>query len=467
MTPQHGPASALDAGPVFPAATREDWLAAAGAALKGKPLRSWRTDDGFEMAPLHEGHAGAAPIAGRPGGVPWIVTQRIDHPDPVAANRQALEDLAGGAGGLTLVAKGAATARGFGATLVSQALVEAVLAGVRLDLVRIRIEAAEAAPAVARLVAGCARGQGIDPATLDLAVGYDPVGCAAASGVAPAGWAEAAADLCRDGAGTVLSADGRLFHEAGASEAQEIAAIAAAALLYWRMLDQAGVPIEAARSRIEFVAASSADPFATIAKLRAARLVWARIEEASGLASVPVRLHAESSWRMMTRRDPWTNMLRGGIAAFAAGLGGADSVTVLPFTAAIGLPDAFARRVARNAQHVLIEEANLHRVADPVAGSGSFEALTTALAERAWAIFQDIEARGGMLAALSSGWLQARIADIAASRPAPDIVGTTKFPLAAEDPVAVLDVRPYFMPRPGPGSVVSRRLSEAFEDAPQ
>ena len=109
----------------------------------------------------------------------------------------------------------------------------------------------------------------------------------------------------------------------------------------------------------------------------------------------PIRLHAETAWRMTTRRDPWVNMLRTTVATFSAGLGGADSITVLPFTAALGLPDAFARRVARNTHLILIEEANLARVADPASGAGGFEALTDALCEKAWGLFQAIERDGG------------------------------------------------------------------------
>src|SRR5205085_12572173 len=130
--------------------------------------------------------------------------------------------------------------------------------------------------------------------------------------------------------------------------------------------------------------------------------LWARVEEACGLEPKPAEVQAETAWRMATRRDPWVNLLRGTIAAFSAGLGAADAITVLPFTAALGLPDAFARRIARNAQLILLEESNLWRVEDPAAGAGGFEALTDGLCERAWALFQEIEREGGMAESLAA-----------------------------------------------------------------
>ena len=172
------------------------------------------------------------------------------------------------------------------------------------------------------------------------------------------------------------------------------------------------------------------------------------MEQTCALAPHPVRLHAETAWRMTTRRDPWVNLLRTTIATFSAGIGGADSVLVLPFTAALGLPDAFARRIARNSQHILLEEANLWRVADPAAGAGGFESLTDALCEKAWALFQEIEREGGIVESLARGSLQDRIAVVrdqreraAATRKDP-ITGVSAFPNLHEAPVSVLIAAP-------------------------
>jgi methylmalonyl-CoA mutase len=181
---------------------------------------------------------------------------------------------------------------------------------------------------------------------------------------------------------------------------------------------------------------------------------------------------------MTTRRDPWVNLLRGTVAAFSAGLGGADGVTVLPFTAALGLPDAFARRLARNTQLILLEESNLARVADPAAGSGGFEALTDGLCEAAWTLFQEIEREGGIVESLMSGALPARIAAVRAERERAvatrrdPITGTSEFPNLREGAVSVL-MPPPPLPsgeaesarqrRPGEGPLPSIRAAEPFE----
>jgi methylmalonyl-CoA mutase len=147
---------------------------------------------------------------------------------------------------------------------------------------------------------------------------------------------------------------------------------------------------------------------------------------------------------MTTRRDPWVNMLRTTVAAFSAGIGGADAVTVLPFTAALGLPDAFARRIARNIQAILLDEANLSRVTDPAAGAGGFEALTDALCEKAWGLFQEIEREGGILESLKGDTLQARITAVRAQREKAiatrkePITGTSEFPNINDADVSVL-----------------------------
>jgi methylmalonyl-CoA mutase len=204
------------------------------------------------------------------------------------------------------------------------------------------------------------------------------------------------------------------------------------------------MPLDDARRCIYFRLAADQDQLLTIAKFRALRKLWARVEEACGLAPRPAFVAAETAWRMMTKRDPQGNIVRGTIAALGAAVGGADAVTVLPFSAALGLPDAFARRIARNTQTILIEEANIHRVADPSAGSGAIDTLTDALCARAWELFQDIEREGGAANAIDSGVIQKQVAKVRAEREAnvarrrDSLVGTSDFPDLGEDPVAVL-----------------------------
>jgi methylmalonyl-CoA mutase len=238
---------------------------------------------------------------------------------------------------------------------------------------------------------------------------------------------------------------------------------------YLRMLEAGGHDLERARDAIGVVLVADADEFLTIAKFRAMRRLWAQVEAACGLAPKPLRLHAETAWRMMTRRDPFVNILRATMAAGSAGLGGADVVTALPYTLALGLPDAFARRVVRNSQIVLIEESNLARVADPAAGAGAFEALTQNLVEAAWDAFQAIEREGGIVASLRQGRIQARIAEtravrarnVATRREA--LTGASEFPFLAEKPVAVLDVAAAPRSPSSDGALPSHRLAEPYE----
>lgn len=203
--------------------------------------------------------------------------------------------------------------------------------------------------------------------------------------------------------------------KAGGSAAEELGASLATGVAYLRALTEAGLGVDEACAQLEFRYAATADQFLTIAKLRAARRLWARVAEVCGAAGAQ-RQHAVTSSVMMTRRDPWVNMLRTTLACLGAGVGGADSVTVLPFDHALGLPDAFARRIARNTSTILLEESHLARVIDPAGGSWYVERLTAELADAAWAFFQEIERSGGQAAALRSGMIGERLASTWAAR---------------------------------------------------
>ena len=206
------------------------------------------------------------------------------------------------------------------------------------------------------------------------------------------------------------------MHDAGGTEAQELAFALAAAVAYLRAFEAGGIALDAARRMIAFRLTADADQFLTIAKFRAMRKLWQRVEESCGLAPAPAFVEAETAWRSMTRDDAYVNILRATIAVFSAGVGGADAITVLPFTAARGLPDRFARRVARNTQLVLLEEAGIAHVADPTAGAGWSEDLTDKLCRAAWTLFQEIEAAGGAAAALERGLIQKKVAAARAAR---------------------------------------------------
>ncbi|MGW4699655.1 methylmalonyl-CoA mutase family protein, partial [Streptomyces sp. NPDC004285] len=263
-----------------------------------------------------------------------------------------------------------------------------------------------------------------------------------------------------------LTVDALPYHEAGGSAAQELGCSLATGVAYLRGLTAAGLSVTEACGQLEFRYAATADQFLTIAKLRAARRLWARVAEACGAPRAGAqRQHAVTSPVMMTRRDPWVNMLRTTIATLAAGVGGADSVTVLPFDDALGLPDAFARRIARNTSTVLIEESHLSRVIDPAGGSWYVERLTDELAHAAWEFFQTIEREGGQEAALRSGLVAERLAGTWAARSKKlatrrePITGVSEFPHLTEKPV---DRAP--APEAPSGGLPRVRRDEAYEE---
>lgn len=446
----------------FAAPSQEAWRSAVDKVLKGTDFEKklvGRTADGLRVEPLYPPATGPRALRAAPGR--WQVAARLDHPDPAEANGLALADLEGGADSLTISFSGAAAARGYGLVADDVAALDRALDRVMLDLVQLRLDPAPQGRVNALMLAALVERRGLDPAALRVAFGFDPLGVLSTAGSIAAPWNEVgrrlattiAALSARGFTGPFVTVDTRPCHEAGASEGQELGVMLATSVAYLRALAEQGLPLDKARDALAFTLVADTDEFLTIAKLRAARLLWARVQEACGLVPRPTRIHVETAWRALTRRDPWVNLLRGTVAAFSAGVGGADSLTVLPFTAALGLADGFARRVARNTQLVLLEEANLWRVADPAAGAGGFEALTAGLCERGWGCFQQIEATRaggaqGLLAALADGSLQREIAQTraaaakaVATRRLP-ITGTSEYPNLGEGRVAVLSVAP-------------------------
>jgi len=465
--------------------TESDWRDAVEKALKGAAFETLisKTDDTISIRPLYQSARDAVAQAGRATGTRWRITQRIDHPNPAEANRLALGDLAGGADALDLVFADSASAFGYGLRNADTVMLKTALSGVFLDGIHIRLSPGPHGSRVAPAFAETVVALGYAPSSIDVDFGLDPIGALATRGDLAERWSQVApriaaliSDLKSRGfTGRFLSADGRPYHGAGATEAQELAAVLATGIAYLRALEAAGIELDEAAAAIGFAVAVDADQFLGIAKVRALRRLWSAACQACGLEAPVAHIHAETSWRMMTRRDPWVNMLRTTVAAFAAGIGGVNSLSVLPFTAALGLPDGFARRVARNTQTMLLEETNLYRVADPAAGSGFVETLTEDLAAEAWAGFQEIERAGGIVAALTEGSLQRRISEARAKRRAAiekrrkPITGTSEFPNIAEKPVITLPVAPWPAAQPHADAALrieplpQVRLAEPFE----
>jgi methylmalonyl-CoA mutase len=349
-----------------------------------------------------------------------------------------------------------------------------MLDGVYLDLVPVLLDAGEqyvaAADAVLALVADLDDEQ---RGRLSLDLGADPF-TAPLSGRPTVGTDEVIAIARRTAGQTgvrAITVDGPALHNLGASASWELAGAVAAGVSYLRLLTEAGLSVSDALRHISFRFAADDDQFMTIAKLRAARRLWARVAEVAGDGAAGAAVvHAVSSAPMMSRRDPWVNMLRTTLAAFAAGVGGADTVLVAPFDAAIpgGLPGTattFTRRMARNTQLLLLEESHLGRVLDPSAGSWFVEDLTAQLADQAWAHFQDLESRGGFVAAREhlseqiAAVREARADDIAHRRTA--LTGVNEFPNLAEKPLAGAAEEPGVY-RYGAGFEALRDRSDAY-----
>ncbi len=395
---------------LFPPAGRADWEAL--ATRSGRvPLSSLtaHSDDGFAVGPIYPAGDGA-PLPGRAPGTRWVAAQRIDRGDTATVVGTIASAIAGGATGIVLVLADSATARGHGIAPDRETLA-GICADAPLAGLHVRIDAGEAGPGLAvDLVPSLAR-----TGANDVCFAFDPIATLAARGFlarpvedhldALLSLATAMDDAGIDG--EALVADGRVWHDAGASEAQELAAVLATACAWLRAAEDKGLDLERVARRLGIILSADADQFLSIAKFRAAHQVLGRLFELLDLPPRTVRIHAETSWRMMSRRDPYLNMLRATGAAFAAGVAGADAVTVLPF-ALDG--DGFADRMSRNIQSIALDEAGLFHVGDPGAGSGAIEALTGELAASAWNEFRAIEADGGMLAAVRSGSLQARVA---------------------------------------------------------
>ena len=271
----------------FPAATHEQWRKLVDSVLKGAPFEKLqsRSADGLTIEPLYPRAADAAPIAGRAGGTRWQVMQRIDHPDPHASNAEVLHELDNGADGLVLIPAGAIGAHGYGLAPGADA-VERALAGVHLDAgITIALEFSPQAPELPLTLAGLVKRQGLSPAAVDIRFGLDPLGAFALHGRSSGPWRERppriaaiVSDLSKRGfKGPFATADGRVVHDAGGSEAQELAFVLAAAVAYLRAFEAGGIALDAARRMIAFRLTADADQFLTIVKFRALRRLWQRV----------------------------------------------------------------------------------------------------------------------------------------------------------------------------------------------
>jgi methylmalonyl-CoA mutase len=466
----------------FPPASYEQWRALAETDLRGASIEQklvTHTYEGIDIQPLYtrRDQLGPGDYYAFPGTPPfvrgairqdvrpsgWDLRQEYADADPAIANRAILEDLEGGVDSLAirfdLAARNgfdpddsaAATFAGRDGIMAYNVNdLDALLSGVELASVAISLEAGAAfLPAAAAMVALWRR-RGVSSARFVGALNADPLGVLARDGRLPYSLSAAKAmlgDLAiwseRNLNVWTVSVDTDAYHCAGATAAQDVAFSIATGVEYLRWMTAAGLDVDAAARQILFSFSLGTHHFLAISKLRAARQLWSRVVEACGGSpeSGAMRIHARTSERVLTRRDPYVNLLRNTVGIFAAGLGGAESITSAPFDAMLGPPDTFSRRVARNTLLILQEEAHLNSVIDPAGGSWFLDRLTEQIAERGWEVFQQIEQQGGMAAALQSGWIAGQIESAFAprakniARRKEGITGVSEFPNAGEEPV--------------------------------
>ncbi|MEV0280228.1 methylmalonyl-CoA mutase family protein [Streptomyces sp. NPDC050610] len=470
------PDDGLSLASEFPDATHEQWqhlvegvLRKSGREFSGAAAEdalSTEIEDGLRSRPLYTADS-SAPDPGLPGFAPFVRGGRpegnvlggwdVRQQHTAADGGAVLADLENGVTSLWLVV---------GEHGIPVASLDRVVDGVYLDLAPVVLDAGDGVEAAAGELLRLYGERGVAKEAARGNLGADPLGFEARTGdtfgFAPV--AELARRCGEEYPGLrALTVDALPYHEAGGSAAQELGSSLATGVAYLRELTAAGLTVGQAVAQLEFRYAATADQFLTIAKLRAARRLWARVAEVCGAEGRQVQ-HAVTSPVMMSRRDPWVNMLRTTVATLAAGVGGADAVTVLPFDHALGLPDAFARRIARNTSTILVEESHLSRVIDPAGGSWYVERLTDELAAAAWGFFQHVEELGGQAAALRSGRLGQDLADTWRARSAKlakrrePITGVSEFPNLAERPV---EREP--APAPPSGGLPRVRRDEAFE----
>jgi methylmalonyl-CoA mutase len=511
----------------FPPSSSQEWRIAAEKLLKGVPFDKKmisRTYEGIDLQPiftpadLPPGTADSqfpgfpdfrrgGQVLGRAGKT-WEIAQEISYPTHEEFGAALRHDLGRGQTAVCLPLDGAVRAgldpdqsdaehvgKG-GVSIISLDELAQALEGVDLSQHPLYVEAGQSGPIFLAMLSALLAQRGEPPAALRGSTGVDPLGTLVRDSVLPTSlegaydemycathWAVRHAPLVR-----TIAVFGGPYHDAGANAVQELAFVAGTAVEYIRAMLDRGLTIHDVARRVRFTFPVGTNFFMEVARLRAARMLWSNLVEAFGGSEEDqvMLMHTRTSGFTLTRVDPYVNMLRATTGAFAAAVGGADSVHVSPFDELVRTPDEFSRRIARNSQIILRDEAHVGSVVDPAGGSWYVEWLTDALAQKAWALFQDIETRGGMAEAVKAGYVQGLVESTATARREGSerrrdpIVGVSVYANVAETP---LDARPVDReilhrrrsgklkalkqtPDHGPGMAIHRYLEQVRESAP-
>lgn len=424
----------------FPEHTYEQWHAAAEALLKGASFEQKlvsKTYEDITIQPIYRredianlehrkhlpgadslvrgGHAGGFLMSG------WEVSQELKACTPADLNTIAHEGLNGGQSELNVVVGcGQSECCKGGVALGTANDVKAALGGVAIDAVSTYWQAGPASVPVAALVIAAAEQLGVPAAKLRGGFETDPLGELVAKGsmrqslktrfdhmAALTDYAAKNAPQLR-----TIAAKGDVYHNAGATATQELGYVIATLVCYVEEMKARGLSPESVLPHIRIRLAIGSDYFMEIAKIRATRWLWSKVAAAYGVENAPVHIHASTSRWNKTTYDAHTNMLRVTSEAFAAVVGGVDSLHIGPYDEISGKTDEFSRRIARNIHTILREECGLDRVIDPAGGSTYIEWLTDQIAAKSWEIFRDIEKQGGMIACLENGSVQQAVAAV-------------------------------------------------------
>lgn len=511
----------------FPPVTYDDWRKLVESELKGAPFDKKMfspTYEGIQLRPIYrrEDISGLPHVGSFPGfapfvrgatasgyaGRPWDISQEIAFSSPAEFNNAALNYISRGLSALNMVLDHAtrdghdpdwARAEQVGAGGLSIATLDDLdkaLNGVDLEKTTLLIRCGPSGMPFGALLAALAGRRKKPASALRGCVETDPLGVLSHEGRLPQSleaayremavltrWASRNAPRLQ-----TICVHTRAWHDAGASAVQELAFALATGVEYLRAMNAQDLSVDIVAPRLRFAVAVGVNFFMEIAKVRALRLLWSRAVAAAGgnAEAQKLSLHIRTSRWNKTVNDPYNNMLRTTVEAFAGVLGGCDSMQVGAFDEVIRTPDDFSQRLARNTQLILQKECNLEQVIDPAGGSWYVETLTAELAGKAWALFQEVEKRGGMAAALQAGFPQQTVAATAAeklkavSRRRDSIIGVNQYANPKEKPLEVpdTDVQAFYRRRvqqieshrtsmdEGESQAVLQRLARVVESRP-
>ncbi len=466
----------------FPASTAEEWREAAEKLLKGKPfdkVMTQQTPEGIRLEPIFrkevldalsatetlpgfDGYLRGTQAAGYKNE-PWEIAQELPYGTASEFNAAARADLMRGQNSLNVILD-IATLKGLdpdtakagevgacGLSLACLKDMEMAFDQILPEAISVHIRSGCAGLSVGALFFAWLKKQGVDLKKVKGSLGMDPVAVQAAAGHLPASMSELldeqsiAATYCAKEAPGIraVGVSTLPYHQAGASSVEELGIALAGGAYYLSAMIERGLSVDDAAQQIRFSFAIGPNFFMEIAKIRAARVLWAQVVQAFGgnAESQKIKMHARTGLYNKTQQDPYVNMLRTTTEALSAAIAGVDSMCVGNFDEVSRVPDTFSHRISRNTQIILQEECELTAVVDPAGGAWAVEWLTNEVCEKSWGFFKTIEAKGGIANALAGGFIQKTVektaagnSQLLASRRS-SLVGTNVYPNLGEKPL--------------------------------